>query len=592
MFAGLKFDLSATLYLNSLFIVFTLLPFKFRFNKQYKRGLNALFFIPNIIGIVANVSDFIYYRFTLKRTTSSVFDFVAGEDNMGKLFSRFIFDYWYATLFGVLLIVSFIFIARKVKYGETKFKNPYLHFGINLLILFVFSGLSVAGMRGGFLHSTRPITLSNAAKYVDQPEETAIVLNTPFSIIRTIDKEDLKRMNFYASSEELNAVYSPIFQGSIDTMKQKNVVIFILESFNREYVGFLNRDLDGGTYKGYTPFLDSLMENSLVFENAFANGRKSIDAIPAVVSGIPAMQMPYILSHHSSNRINSIAGVLSEQGYESMFFHGAPNGSMGFQAFCKLAGFDAYYGKDEFDDKRYYDGIWGIWDEPFLQFMGRTLSATKKPFFSTVFTLSSHHPYKVPKEYEGVFDKGTLPVHQCVGYTDNALRKFFAYARNQDWYENTLFVFTADHSSSSTYNEHKNSLGYYSIPIFFYSANENDSLKGRIANEIQQTDISPTILNYINYPNKYLAFGNDAFDSKSDHFAVNFTNNFYQFVQNGYVLHFDGTKSVALYNYSVDKGLKKNIIGENTEVVLNMENTLKAYIQHYNNRVLDNAMTP
>jgi phosphoglycerol transferase MdoB-like AlkP superfamily enzyme len=227
-----------------------------------------------------------------------------------------------------------------------------------------------------------------------------------------------------------------------------------------------------------------------------------------------------------------------------------------------------------------------------LQFMGNKLTDVQSPFMASVFTLSSHHPYKVPEQYEGVFDKGTLPIHQCIGYTDNALRKFFNYAKLQDWYDNTLFVFTADHSVSSYFDVSKTSIGYYSIPIFFYSPNENDRLKGRVSYEIQQTDISPTLLNYLNYPGKFLAFGNDAFDKDADHFVVNYTNNIFQFIQNGYVLHFDGKNSIALYNYIEDRLLKNNILTDNSELVYRMEQTLKAYIQQYNNRVLDNKMIP
>lgn len=106
LYAGLKFDLSALLYLNALFILVTLLPFKFRFNTSYKYLVNTLYLVPITMGIISTVSDFIYCRFTVKRTTSSVFDFVAGEDNMCKLFFRFIFHYWYATFLGAVLILG------------------------------------------------------------------------------------------------------------------------------------------------------------------------------------------------------------------------------------------------------------------------------------------------------------------------------------------------------------------------------------------------------------------------------------------------------------------------------------------------------
>ena len=592
LIAGLRFDISAAIYLNALFIIAALLPFQFRFNKGYKRFLNILYFVPNLLGIIANVADFIYYRFTLRRTTSSVFNFMAGEENMGKLFFRFLFDYWPATLFATILIALFFWLTLKISFGNSSIKNKYLHVGLNFPLLVIVGLLCVAGMRGGFSHSTRPITLSNAAAYVDSPEETALILNTPFCIIRTFDKADFEHKSYFTTNEELSSYFDPIYRGEFKTPKYKNVVIFILESFSREYVGFLNKDLDGGNYKGYTPFLDSLMAHSRVFENAFANGHKSIDAIPAVVAGIPAMELSYILSHHSSNKINSLAGALSSNGYQSLFFHGAPNGSMGFDAFCNLAGFDRYYGKNEFGDNRYNDGIWGIWDEPFLQFTARELTNTPQPFFATVFTLSSHHPYNVPAHYEGKFDKGTVPVHQCIMYTDNALRKFFENAKKQPWFNNTLFVFTADHSAEKHYDEYKTSLGIYSIPIFFYAPDSVETFRNVVSYEVQQTDIPRTILSYLGFDGNFLSWGNDAFDVSGDHFVVNRYNSHYQFVSQGYVIQFDGKKTTSMYNYKTDRYLKHNILEKHADLAQKMEQKLKAYIQQYNNRVLDNQMVP
>src|SRR5690606_3286191 len=121
-------------------------------------------------------------------------------------------------------------------------------------------------------------------------------------------------------------------------------------SFSKEFFGAFNKDKNNGTYTGYTPFLDSLTGHSLSFTYSFSNGRKSIDGLPSVVSSIPSLGVPYFLSPYSGNRINSLASLLKEKGYHSSFFHGAPNGSMGFEAFMNIAGFEAYYGLSEYGD--------------------------------------------------------------------------------------------------------------------------------------------------------------------------------------------------------------------------------------------------
>ena len=211
----------------------------------------------------------------------------------------------------------------------------------------------------------------------------------------------------------------------------------------------LNPEKEGGQYKGYTPFLDSLMGHSKSFTYAIANGRKSIDGLPSVISSIPSLGVPYFLSPYSGNRINSLASLLGAEGYHTSFFHGAPNGSMGFNAFMNLAGVDHYYGMDEYGNADDFDGLWGIWDEPFLQFYADKLNTFPEPFMSSFFSVSSHHPFEIPDEYEDRFEGGPLPIHRCIQYTDFALKRFFEKASTMPWYKNTLFVITADHTSSN-----------------------------------------------------------------------------------------------------------------------------------------------
>ena len=193
---------------------------------------------------------------------------------------------------------------------------------------------------------------------------------------------------------------------------------------------------------------------------------------------------------------------------------------MGFSAFMQQAGFDSYVGMTEYGNKSDFDGHWGIWDEPFLQYMAQEIGQLKEPFLASVFTLSSHHPYKIPAEYEGVFPEGHIPIHQGVGYSDNALRNFFATASQQDWYDNTLFVITADHAVDGHLAEYKTAQGAFSIPVMFYAPGTN--LVGRNdTTVVQQTDLMPTVLFMLGVEDEFVAFGNNMFDAASPHFAFN-----------------------------------------------------------------------
>lgn len=592
---GLKFDLSALLYLNSLYILVFLIPFKFKFNSTLQTSLKWLFFVTNGIGLAANVSDMIYYRFTLKRTTASVFDIFQNEDNMLSLWGQFLLDYWYAVIFWGLLVLLMVWGYNRFRAVPFPLKPwwKYSLIGTGFFVLTL--GLTIGGMRGGFRHSTRPINISNAARYVDRPEQVAIVLNTPFAILRTFGKSVFKPVKYFPE-EKLADIYTPVFDSqksasgiSPDSQKQNpNIVLIILESFGREHIGALNSDLENGEYKGYTPFLDSLIQQSWAFDNAYANGRKSIDALPSIVASVPSLIQPYIVSEYANNEINGLAGLLDKVGYESAFYHGAPNGSMGFLAFTKMAGYDQYLGKTEYNNDDDFDGMWGIWDEPFFQFFANDMNRLKQPFFSTIFSLSSHHPFAVPEKYEGVFPEGPLPLHKCMGYTDMALKRFFETAAQFPWYKNTLFIITADHCTVPFHKEYKTSVESFAVPLLFYKP-------GDIAPKMdhglaQQTDILPTVLSFINYPYPFIAFGNDLFSASPDQrFVANYFNESYQFLHKDHVFYFDGNKTTGLYNLKEDPLQKDNLIGEVD--LPGGERLMKAYIQQYINRMREDRLT-
>lgn len=585
---GIKFDLVAILYINLLYIVLQVLPFPFKYKPGYQRICKWLFVITNSFGFLANFIDLAYYRYTLKRTTASVFSQFANEQNKLKLSLDFIADYWYLLLLFILFIYLFVKLYDVVKLKKAPKFNLKIY-AFQTLMLVLIASLAIIGMRGGWRHSTRPITLSNAGDFVNVPGDMSIVLNTPFSLMKTLKAVDLKPVNYYPQNT-LDSLYNPIHLPQKTAPFNKiNVVFLIIESLGKEHIGALNTDLMNGKYKGYTPFIDILVKNSFTSSATYANGRKSIDALPSIISGIPSIKEPFVLSSYASNKTESIAKILGDEGYETAFFHGAPNGSMGFSAYTHLAGFKHYFGKTEYNNDSDYDGIWGIWDEPFMQYMAKKMNTFKQPFFSAFFSVSSHHPFKVPEKYKGKFPKGPLPVQEPIGYTDMAIRNFFATASTMPWYKNTLFVLVADHATVSYFPEYNTIAGFFSIPILFYYPGGN--LVGKTNKLIQQIDIMPTVLNYLNYNKPYFAFGFDAMDNKKDNFVVNNNDGSFSLYMGDYLMIHDGKNPIGLFNLKLDRLNKNNIHGKMPLVEENMDKYLKAFIQQYNNRMINNQLT-
>ncbi|MDR2065767.1 MAG: sulfatase-like hydrolase/transferase [Prevotellaceae bacterium] len=387
---GLQFDISALLYTNLIYLAMQIFPFRFRHNLIYQRTAKWIFIVVNSLAVIANCIDIIYFRFTSRRTTSTVFSEFKNENNLFKIIGTAMIEYWYVTLFAAFVIFILYKCYHSLETAVDKkaptLKSNIVYYSLQTLLMCGLVFVSVIGMRGGIVAPHRPITLSNANGYVNKSSETAIVLNTPFCIIRTLDKKIYKNPHYFESEEETTAVYSPIhYPSASGKFKPLNVVIFIVESFGKEYSGFFNKDLDNGTYKGYTPFSDSLYNEGFTFEYSYSNGRKSIDAMPSILSSIPMIIEPFISTSYSINNISSIAAVLKEKGYYSAFFHGAHNGSMGFLAYAKSAGFDDYFGLTEYGNAD-LDGMWAVWDEEFLQFYANKMGELKQPFVTAVFT--------------------------------------------------------------------------------------------------------------------------------------------------------------------------------------------------------------
>jgi len=604
---GSRFDISAIIYFNFFLILAHIFPFGKLKNKVVWQSLIKWYFIiVNSFLIFTNLCDAEYFNFILRRSTADIIPYIFLSDDVLILLPQFLIDFWYV----LFLAIVFIYIIWKF-YPKTNLSksnelyNTKNSEGLRLLliksILFIILIIfTVIGARGGL--QLKPLTNLHASKFTE-PKNIPILLNTPFSIMTTFSKQGLEEKRYF-SLEEAESIYPTLhhYNYSDSEFNKMNVVIILLESFSREYSGYLNN------YSGYTPFLDSLMQKSLLMKNAFSNGKRSIDAIPSILAGIPSlMNDPFITSPYNSNKIQSLAHILGKKGYHTSFFHGASNGSMNFDGFASLAGFENYFGRTEYNNENDFDGKWGIFDEPFLQYFANKLDSFPQPFFAVEFTLSSHHPYTIPEQYNGKFKKGPLKIHEAIGYSDHALKLFFETVSKSSWYHNTVFIILADHAAQTIdlndnldladqdridpnlIKYYKGTVGRYAIPILFFIPSDS-SIVEEITLTSQQTDLLPSILQYIKYNKEFVSFGSSFFDSTANRVSIEYFNNLFQITQGNFSLIFDGEKSLSLYNNKLDPENNNNLVKSNTEVALKLERTLKAIIQQYNYRLINNKL--
>ncbi|MCF6352848.1 MAG: sulfatase-like hydrolase/transferase [Cyclobacteriaceae bacterium] len=566
-----------------------LIPVNGKNHPIYRTITNYLFYITNSIALAMNCMDFVYFKFTSKRTAITVFEEFANEVNYLQLAYNMAIDYFYIIIIMAVLVASLIIVSKKLTtplQRITSVKNFLLQ--TTLFILYI--GLSVLGMRSGLPPKQDfPLSPSDAGQYVKNPGDIVLVQNTPFTMMMSLDKPVLPKQ-YYFDSATVELEYS-LLKMPQDTIafKPLNVVLLLIESLGREPIGAFNKNLDGGNYKGYTPFLDSLANHALIFVNSYANSRRSIEGTPAALASIPSLQESFTVSNYSGNKINSLASELTKKGYHTSFFHGAPNGSLGLNSFVIQAGVKHYVGLNEYGNNNDYDGIWGIWDHLFLPYSINTMDTFKEPFLSTIFSVSSHHPFKIPKALVAQIPEGKIKIHKSIGYADYALRELFAAAKTKSWYKNTLFIITGDHTCTSYYPEYQTSVGAYTVPIILFQPGSN--LVGVDSTVVQQIDIMPTVLNYLNYDKPYFAFGQDMLHPTEDKFAISYYGNAYQLIMNDWVIQYDLKKVVGLFNLKEDPLMKKNLANTNLEVQIRMETKIKVVIQQYNNRMIDNRLT-
>ena len=567
---GLRFDIAAICRINGPFIVLSMLPFAFVEKKPFQRFLKFLFLLTNVPFLVVNIADYEYLKFTGQRSSLSLLDMGADIPNqIGQLS----YHYWYlaaiAALFSVTLY-KFFRDSKTIRATPQQRRQAAIWIRESVILVLV-AALAVIGGRGGW--QRRRLTTA-LAEVGDKENLSQLALNSTYTFInsqRKCDPASLAPLHYFSSDDALRRELPPYqLSGRPGGERFDNIVIIIVESLATEYTGI------GHPGHGYTPFLDALAQKGVYFENSFADGRRSIDAPPSILAGLPHLRDETFYCTQFRH-FHGLGSILKQHGYNTSFFHGGRNGTMSFDTFSLRMGFDDYYGLNEYPDAQDSDGIWGIYDEPFLQYMARQLSKRPQPFASVVFTLSTHNPYKIPPQYQNQLPQGTLPIHRTVAYFDLALRKFFATAEKLPWYKNTLFVITGDHiGPSDTISDRM--LDSYRVPIVFFHPGRKLPHVDR-ERIVQHVDIEPSLLDYLGIAAPTLPFGHSIFDASYPGMALGQKAGDFWITADRYYLESRKNEPVRLFRME-NLGTEP---ADNPPVQARLENKLHAYQQWFIN---------
>ena len=548
--------------------------------------LNILIFFSFLIFLVPalalNFIDIEMINFVGRRfswSTLFVFREVGGKG------SGYFKDYGGMIIFVVLVLAFVVWLAKKWIFNFSE-KNSEKIFSLRKHYAFGFLFLVglILSIRGGL--QLKPLSFTHAQIFSSSWLNN-LVMNSSFSVIKSANHDSLVRHHFFKDENERFQYLNGSLRGPslIEGLRPKtpqNVVIIILESFSLEYMGKINGD------QGYTPFLDSLAEKALFFPHAMANGRRSIEGVPAVLTGVPTlMDEPFITSAFAGNKIIKLPEVLKSRGYHTSFFHGGQNGTMYFDSFTQGLGIENYFGAREYPTSEDNDGIWGIYDEPFFQFFAQKLTSFPQPFFSAIFSLSSHQPYKIPERYNKQLSEGPLPILKAVAYADFSLRRFFEKASEQSWYHNTLFVITADHTQMSYRKDFKNDISKYRIPILFFHPDQK--WPSVDPNEIvQQIDIPVSVLDYLGISTPEInPLTQSVFVPGDKAAAVELDGKYFLIAKDYFLEWLPGT---AEKMYAIGDPFQEHPLAQPAERKYFLSQKLKAEIEFHNNGLLDNRL--
>lgn len=572
---GLRFDVATVVIWNAPLILLHLLPFRWRNARACQRLLFTGFMLINGALLLVCSIDLAFFGFNNKRVSR---DLLGQLDAGVRNLPSFLVDYyWVAAVFILLMVLLWRGYSRSPK--EERAQMPWWKEGAASLIAI---GVFVLMARGGWQY--QGLSPAHAADHVDVAF-APLVTNSAFTFGYSLTEPEVKQ-RIYFTQQELDRrmpLRYVIHKDSTD--RKENVVLIIVESLGREYLNSLSN------VPGYMPFLDSLVQRSLVFDNAFANAERSNKSVCAILAGIPSFtDDAFMNTAYMDNQLEGLGTRMKQIGYATSFFHGGLNGEYKFDSFSRATGFDRYYGRDEYGNNADYDGHWGIYDEEFLQYFANKLDREKSPFCSVVFTLSSHDPFPIPAKWKNHFPKGSQDIHESLGYVDMALRRFFERAAKSPWYRNTLFVITGDHTF--LYNVHPkwytNAAGRFAVPIMFFRP--DGSLKGRDSTIAQHMDIMPSILDLTGFDGAINSFGRSLFKHDREPYAAQYLNGQYQLIAGDRLLFFDGSDANGLYAFHGDTLFQHNLSAQEPAVADSMKLRLEALVQRHAQALRENRM--
>ncbi len=503
---GFRFDTVTSSIFLSIPAVILLISLFFKANKYVIRTVSVYVSIVYSICLLLACSDIPYFDYFFKHIDSSIWSYLQQPTFVIRMALESPVYLFYVVIFIVASIgLCKIFSILRKKFleadyeGKISSKKDVLLFVCSLLILFP---LFLAGMRGSFRIGHHAIRISDGY-YCTNPLLNQLGMNATYSLLRTsMDKEENEeiqlidertaieqvRANLHIDTDSLLYI-SPVarFVPQADTILRKNVVVILMESMASHFVADTT----------LTPFLNQLIKKSIYFSNAYSAGIHTRNGVFATLFSYPAILENIPFPRNNIAVYDSWPAVMKELGYKTLYFttHGAEYDNI--RAHITANKVETFVSEENYPPEEIRN-VWGCSDDFLFRNAIPILSeaAREKNIFATLLTTSNHPPYALPEYFK---PRSTDIDLQAVEYADYALQIFFEKAKNEPWYNNTIFVLLGDHGEirGLQTKDYDVSLARHQIPIIIYDPqNEIAQRKEFLA---EQCDVFPTVMGMLGY---------------------------------------------------------------------------------------------
>jgi phosphoglycerol transferase MdoB-like AlkP superfamily enzyme len=544
---GLLFDASIITLITGGPLVMMLLPFRFAHHRRWLSFWTWTNFVLLALFLLLLAGDLVYFGFVHRHTGPEI---TALGGDVGLLFDMAFGTYWWALLgFGLACIGLFVLWRRLFRHvdGEVGRFLPRL-------VVLVVAVLSMAVLiRGGF--GKKPLDIVDA--FVgSHPAAAYLTLNGPFAMSRSLINARKVKADFFAWDEavrrtrELVLAPGERFVGGDDYpllrarepghKRKPNIVVLMLESWDAAHIDVLRRQA-GQQPIGATPNFDALSRQGLLFTRFYANGERSMDGLASILAGIPTLPgTAYLGMGMEQNRMAYLGRMAQQQAYDTIFLQSSLRQSFHVDSIAAMAGFHSYLGAEDIPATGHSRNTTerGAWDHDTFQQASQLFAQARKPFVGFIFSASTHLPFQSPGEQWTRLTPDSLENRylNALYYADWALGEFFKSAKQAGWYDNTIFILTADHISGF-FSKSQEAPSLHHIPLLVIAPGLQPGVIERIGSQV---DIVPTIAELAGWHAPLASIGHSLLDTRSTAPRGAFTvrgNIIERIEENGWVAH-------------------------------------------------------